>query len=179
MDMQFIKPKLYARRVTNRPEQLGGETGIANGANVFVDHVFVVKTAGILDVLASAAVLSCGLCLDASKASAVIDPPYALRGDRHYPVALQAQRFAVSVTDATGHYGESNGAPQLSEITVGSSYHILKLANGNHALNVDGTSTPFFTVVEKPSQWQGTAQDADTYNPVVIVEVIASCVQSI
>lgn len=178
-DMPFTVPQLYAHAVTNRPEMLGGELGIPDGSNTFNRHTFVVQTTGALVALASGAVLSCGFCLDASKATTAIDPPTQFFGDRHFPVSLRGQRFAISVTDATGHYGEANGAPQLSEVTIGEMYGILKLADGNHALNVDNTTNDFFVVVEKLSQWQGQAQVAATYNPVVVVEVIAAARQDI
>ncbi len=177
--MPFTVPKLFARRVTNRPEMLGGQLGLVNTGNTFLAHTFVVATAGVLAAVASAGVLSCGLCLDASTTVTKPTPPDNILGGRHFPVALEGQRFSISVTDAAGHYGEAAGAPQLSEITVGSSYGIVKLSDGNHALNVDNTTQLFFVVVEKPAVWNGVAQDANTYNPVVIVEVVAACVQKI
>ena len=179
MDQRFTVPQIYARRITNRPEMIGGEMGIPDGANTFNRHTFVVLTAGLLAAVASGAVSTCGFCLDESKATALVNPPTQFFGDRHFPLALQAQRFAISVTDATGHYGEANGAPQLSEITIGEMYGIIKLADGNHALNVDNTTNDFFVVVEKPSQWNGIAQTAATFNPVVIVEVIPAVVQQV
>lgn len=177
--MKFVVPALYARRITNRPEMLGGENGIHNGGNVFNRHTFVVLTAGILAACASGAVSTCGFCLDESKASAAVNPPTAFFGDRHFPVALAGQRFSISVTDAAGHFGETAGGPILSEVTVGASYGIIKLADGNHALNVDNTTNLFFKVVEIPSVWNLQAQVAGTFNPVVIVEVISTIVQSI
>lgn len=179
MDMSYTVPLLYSRKGTNRPEMLGGENGLPNAGNTFNAHVFVVLTAGALVVVASAATLTCGLSLDASKSESGVNPPYAMFGDRHFPVALEGQRFAISVTDASGNYGEANGAPQMSELTIGQTYGIIKLANGNHALNVDNTSNAFFKVVEKPSIWTGQAQDANTYNPVVIVEVVSAAIQSV
>ncbi len=179
MDMPFTVPKLHAHAVTNRPEMLGGENGIPDAANDFLAHTFVVLTSGALVALASGAVLSCGLCLDASKTTSAVNPPTQFFGDRHFPVSLHKQRFAISVTDASGHYGEADGAPQMSEVIIGEKYGILKLSDGNHALNVDNTTNDFFVVVEKISQYNGTLQDANTYNPVVIVEVIEAAIQSI
>lgn len=177
--MPYTVPKVYARRLTNRPEQLGGQTGLVNTGNTFLAHTFVVATAGVLAAVASAGVLSCGLCLDASTTVTKSTPPDILLGGKHFPVALEGQRFAVSVTDASGHYTEANGAPQLSEITIGSSYGIIKLSDGNHALNVDNTTQLFFTVVEKPPVWNGVAQTATTFNPVVIVEIVAADIQKV
>lgn len=179
MDIPKIVPRLFAHTITNRPEMLGGENGLPDGANTFIAHSFVVLTTGSLVALASGAVLSCGLCLDESKATAVVNPPTQFFGDRHFPVSLKGQRFAISVTDASGNFGQANGAPQLSEITIGERYGILKLADGTHCLNVDNTTNDFFEVKEKLTQWQGQAQVAATYNPVVIVEVIDAAIQGI
>lgn len=179
MDQLQIVPDLYSRKGTNRPEMLGGENGIPDASNTFVAHVFVVLTTGALVAVASGAVVSCGFCLDESKTSSAVNPPTQMFGDRHFPVALENQRFAISVTDAAGHFGEANGAPQLSEVTIGEHYGILKLSDGSHAMNVDNTTNDFFTVVEKPSMWNGIAQDANTYNPVVIVEIVPAVIQNI
>jgi hypothetical protein len=179
MDMSMIVPTLFERRITNRPEMIGGQYGLPNTGNTFNKHVFVVATAGVLAAVASAGTSSCGLCLDASTTVTVPTPPDNLLGGKHFPVALQGQRFAVSVTDSSGHVGQANGAPQMSGVTVGSSYGILKLSNGNHALNVSDTSNLFFIVVEKPDIWNGIKQDANTYNPVVIVEVVSAAIQNL
>jgi hypothetical protein len=179
MDQRQIIPQLYARKVTNRPEMIGGEFGYPNTGNVFNRHTFVVLTAGVLAALATDAVLSCGLCLDASTTVTKATPPDNMLGGKHFPVNLEGQRFAISVTDAAGNFGEANGAPQMSEVGIGEKYGIIKLADGNHALNVDNTTNDFFVVVEKPSQWNGIAQGANAYNPVVIVEVISAAQQHV
>lgn len=174
MDRQPIIPLVVGRRGGNRQEAIGGELGYPNGSNVFIQNAFVVLTAGNLAALATGAVLAGGFAVSASVASTDIDPPYAFFGDRHWPIALRGTRFAITVTDASGNIGEAAGAPQLSEITVGSSYGVYKASDGSHQLNVDETSNTIFTVVEKPELFDGVEQDADTYNPVVIVEVIES-----
>jgi hypothetical protein len=179
MDMTQIVPFAYAKTGNNRPEQFGGETGYPDSGNTLLAYQFVVLTAGALVAVASAGVLSCGLVLDDSKSSTAVDPPYAMFGDRHFPLSLVGQRFAVNITDAAGNFGEANGAPQLSEATIGTAYGIIKLADGTHCLNVDNTTNDFFVVVEKPSMWNGIAQDGDTYNGVVIVEVIPAAIQAV
>lgn len=179
MDMSYYAPQLFARTVNNRPEMLGGEDGLPDASNTFLAHNFVVLTSGALVAVASAAVLTCGLVLDASKASTAVDPPYSMFGDRHFPVNPRRQRFAVSVTDTSGHYGEADGAPQMSEVVIGTNYGIIKLSDGTHAMNVDNTTQDFFVVVEKPTVFNGVPQDADTYNPVVIVEILDAVIQPI
>lgn len=176
-DIPFIVPALYARKTTNRPEMVGGERGLHDGSNTFLRHNFVVLTSGYLAALASGAVLSCGLVLDESKDSDVVNPPTKFFGDRHFPVALEHQRFAVWVTDASGHVGLANGAPLLSEIVIGESYGIIKLSDGTHALNVDNTTNDFFTVVEVPAQYNGRAQALTDSNGVVIVEIVPAAIQ--
>ncbi len=179
----MITPRIFSRAVTTRPEMIGGESGLHDGSNVFNAHTFVVLTAGFLASVASAGTSACGLCLDESKDSDVVNPPTKFFGDRHFPVALSGQRFLVSVTDASGHVGEANGAPQMSALTIGSSYGLLKLSNGNHALNVDNTTNLFFKVVEKPTSLSvrgiGAVQTGTTYNPIVVVEVVAAAIQTV
>lgn len=180
MDMPYLRPSLYAKRDNTRSEIIGGELGLPDASNTFLAHNFVVFTTGALVAVASAGVLACGLVPDASKSSTAIDPPYSPFGDKHFPYSLGGgQRFAVSVTDASGNYGEADGAPQMSEVTIGEAYGILKLADGTHALNVDNTTNDFFVVVEKPTMFNGTAQDSTTYNPIVIVEVIPAAIQRV
>lgn len=182
MDMSIIVPTLYARTGTNRPELLGGEVGIPDAANVFNRHSFVVLTSGALIAVATAGILTCGLCLDASKATALVDPPDQFFGDRHFPVNPKNQRFAISCfhTDGiVGQNGDVTPAPQMSDMIIGEAYGILRLANSNHVLNQSNTTNDFFIVVEKPSQYNGIIQDADTYNPVVIVEIVPAAIQLI
>ena len=176
----MIVPFAYAKRNNTRQELLGGETGLPDGSNSFNQYTFVVLTAGFLAAVDSAGTSTCGLVLDASKASTLVDPPYAMFGDRHYPQSpAEGQRFAVSVTDAAGHVGEANGAPQLSAVTLGASYGIIKLANGNHALNVANTTNLFFKVVKIPTKFNSVIQNSTTYNPVVIVEIVGSAIQTV
>jgi hypothetical protein len=177
MDRQIILPTYVGRKGNNRAEAIGGESGYPDGSNSFIANSFVVLTNGELVSVATDGVLACGLVLDESKSATTVDPPYEIFGDRHWPLALSGCIFAVSVTDDSENIGEANSAPQLSEIAIGSSYGIKKGADGTHYLNVDETSTTLFTVLEKPESWNGVEQDADTYNPVVLVEVIPSKIQ--
>lgn len=178
MDMPATVPVLYARKTTNRPEMVGGEFGLPNGgSNTFNRHVFGVLTSGFIAAVATGATLTCGLILDASQPTNANNPPTTFHGWNHFPVALNGQRFAVSVTDGSGHFGQANSAPQTSSVSIGTKYGIIKLSNGNHALNQADTTNLFFQIVEIPSEWNGVKQDANTYNPVVIVEVVSTAVQ--
>lgn len=178
-DMSMIVPTIYSKKVNSRPEMIGGEKGLPNTGNTFNAYTFVVLTAGVLAAVATAGVSTCGLVLDASNLNTTVNPPSDFFGGKHFPLALEGQRFAVSVTDSSGHVGQANSAPQLSAVTLGSKYGLIKLSNGNHALNVSDTSTLFFQVVEFPSRWNGQAQDSTTYNPTVIVEVISTIIQKV
>lgn len=179
----MIAPMLYAKSVNDRPETIGGETGYPDASNSFNKNTFVVLTTGALVAVASAGVLACGLTPDASKSSDAINPPDSFFGDRHYPFALRNQRFYVSVTNTAGNVGQANGAPQMSAVTIGESYGIIKLSNGNHALNVQNTTNDFFVVIEKPEYVViagiNVKQDANTYNPIVVVEVVQAAQQNL
>lgn len=179
MDMRQIVPTLYAHKGTNRPEQVGGEQGLPNTGNTFNKFTFVVLTAGVLAAVATGGTSSCGLTPDASNLNTKPNPPTDFFGGKHFPFALEGQRFAISVTDAAGHFGQANGAPQTSAVSIGTKYGIIKLADGNHALNSADTTNLFFQIVEIPSIWNGVKQDANTYNPVVIVEVVAAAIQKV
>lgn len=175
--MPKIVPALYAHRGTNRPEQIGGAQGLPSTGNTFNRHTFVVLTAGALAAVATGATLACGLTPDASNLNTVPTPPTDFFGGKHFPYSLPSQRFAISVTDGSGHFGQANGAPQGSAITIGSQYGIYKGADGNHYLNSADTTNKFFQVIDMPPVYNGVKQDVNTYNPVVIVEVVASCIQ--
>lgn len=174
----MIVPFDYARKGNTRQETVGGELGLPEGAS-FKAFNFVVLTTGALVALATGAVLTCGLVYDDSNGNTKVNPPSDFFGGKHFPLSLEGQRFAVSVTDASGHVGQANGAPQLSAVSLGSKYGIIKLSNGNHALNVADTTNLLFQVVEIPSKWNSIPQDSTTYNPVVIVEVISTTIQKV
>lgn len=170
--MPMIVPQIYAKRDTNRPVQIGGPLGLPCTGNTFNAYTFGVVDTGNLRAVATGEVTSCGLLLAASNTNTKVNPPTDFFGGKFFPVQLPGQRFAVSVTDSSGHVGQANSAPQFTAVTVGSKYGIIKLSNGNHALNISDTSTVFFTVVEIPLNWASNVQNAtiNNYNPVVIVE---------
>lgn len=172
MDMPMILPQIYAKRGNTRPEQIGGPSGIPCASNVFNAYTFGVVTSAAIVAVATGGTTSVGLILAASNTNTVPTPPTDFFGGKFYPVALPGQRFAVSVTDSSGHVGQANSAPQFTGVTVGNKYGIIKLSNGNHALNISDTSNLFFTVVEIPEEWASNKQNAtiNNYNPVVIVE---------
>ena len=182
-DKSIIKPQPISRVGQNREETLGGQDGIANGANAFLSNSFVFLTAGaLLSVVPTSGVTSIGLCLDASKLTAEVNPPVAPYGDRHRPLNLKGQQFAISVSNLAGAIGQVNGAPLPTAIVLGSAYGIVRIASGvytgYHMLAVDEVTNTLFRVVDKPLVYAGVAQDATTYNPVVIVQVIDTKIQA-
>lgn len=183
MDKSIIKPQPISRVGQNREETLGGQDGIANGANAFLSNSFVFLTgASLLAAVATSGIAAIGLSLDASKATAEINPPTAPYGDRHRPLNLKGQQFAISVSNLAGAIGQANSAPQLSAIVLGASYGIVRIASGvftgYHMLAADETTNTLFKVVDKPLIYAGVAQDSTTYNPIVIVQVIDSKIQA-
>lgn len=178
-NQSMIPPFDYARKGGTRQEQVGGEQGLPNTGNTFLAFNFLVLTSGVLAALATGATLSCGLAYDASNTNTTVNPPSDFFGGKHFPLTLEGQRFAVNITDASGHVGQTNGAPQLSAVTLGSKYGIYKLASGQHALNTADTTNLFFQVVEIPSKWNSIPQDSTTYNGIVIVEVVPTCIQKV
>lgn len=180
MDRRIIRPTIAYRIGQNRQELIGGELGYPNAANVFPVCSFVVLTANALISVASAGILACGYTQDASKLVTTIDPPAAPFGDKHFPINLRDMVFAVSVTDAAFNVGEANAAPILSEVAVGTKYGIVRrAADLLHAMNVDNVTNLIFEVVEKPLVWDGVAQTADTFNPVVLVKFVDGTIQGI
>lgn len=177
--MSMIVPQIYARKITGRPELVGGELGIPCNSNTFNAYAFVVATAGVLVAIATGATLACGQVLAPSNLNTVVNPPSDFFGGKFFPLALDGTRFAVNITDGSGHVGQANSAPQLSSVTLGGKYGVYKLASGYHALNEADTSNLIFQVVQIPSQYNGIKQDSTTYNGVVIVEFIGTTIQKV
>lgn len=83
----------------------------------------------------------------------------ALQGAGPYPFDIHDTEIILNITDGSGNVGEANGAPQLSELTVGNSYNLYRWTSGTYegyqAVNVDGTSSTLLTYV-------GAAADASS-----------------
>ncbi len=187
MDAPIIMPRIFKRRVTNRQETLGGEIGYPDGSNSFLAGTIVVLTGGNLIAVATDGVLACGICPDASKASATIDPPTQLFGDRHWPFNLHGLQFLMNIGTLSGTaavVGEANTAKQLSDVTIGETYAMARATTSTYAgyqfLDPTDTSNDLLTVIDKPTHIAGlVSQDADTYNALVLVEINADLIQSI
>lgn len=181
----------------------GGENGVSEGANTLYAKSFVAIVSGVLRstvAVASGAAendssdVVYGYLNDASTTGSVVDPPYDMymnaSGQKlHWPVSAAGLRFAIWVTDATFHIGEADGAPALSEVSLGGEYELIVGGTstpasgayaGRYALNVDGTTDKMVRVVDIPRMWKGVDQSvvASTFNGIVIVEVLPAVLQT-
>lgn len=93
-----------------------------------------------------------------------------------YPMNPVGAEFLCNITDASGHVGQSEGAPQISEVVVGQAYGLYRWTsgtyNGMQAVNVDETSN---TLVEVTAL--GPDAESADYNGLVRVRVISSKIQ--
>lgn len=184
-DRAIIMPRLFQRLGNNRFETVGGATGFADnhGSAPFLAGSIVVLTSALLNPVVTDGVLAAAWAPHASVSSSTPTPPYDIRGNRHYPISLKDMLFLISVTDASGNVGQANGAPQLSEVTIGEHYAIRRPTSGTYSqyqmLDVDDTTNDLFTVVDKPSMVDGEAQTSATYNPIVLVKIKDGLLQTL
>lgn len=182
-DRPIIMPRLYKREGQNRFETLGGQRGLPDGSNDFLAKTLVVLTSGSLIAVATDGVLVLGQSPDESKSAATVNPPDRLYGDRHWPFNLIGALLLINISNDANAVGSANSAPQLSDVTVGSSYGLTRPTSGTYSgyqfLNVQETSNTLFTVVDKPPIVDGVANVAATYNGIVLVKVIPTKIQAI
>lgn len=143
-----------------------------NGATTFQARSFVKLAAGVLVPCVSADVLCYGWSPDASHA-ATDQPPAALYGQNHWPFDPKDCFFVMNITDAAGHIGQANAAPQLSAAVVGTSYGLLRDANGYQMLNVANTTNLFAKVTALYPN-----QALTDYNGLVIVQLLPAVLQA-
>jgi hypothetical protein len=143
-----------------------------NGATAFAARSFVKLAAGILVPCVTADVVCYGWSPDGSHA-ATDQPPAALFGQNHWPFDPKDSQFVMNITDAAGHVGQANGAPQLSSAVVGTSYGLLRDANGFQMLNTADTTNLFAKVI---ALYPGQA--LTDYNGLVLVELLPAVIQA-
>lgn len=214
MDIAYRPPSVATVHSNDgRHTLLGGERGYSAGANTLYDKSFVYLTSG---ALASAITVDTGPVACGSgtvvlgflrgqsasgsrvaSATGAVNPPYSMKADdrisagtlrsAHYPQSVLGVRFAMSVVDGSFNLGSANGAPLLSEITVGSSYGLIIGGSstpasgtlvGAWAVNVDDTTNTMVRVVDVPLRWQGVAQAGTDSNGIVIVEFLPTKIQT-
>lgn len=161
------------RRLDNLHLQKGPQP---NGATAFFARSFVKLASGVLTPCVSADTLCYGQSPDESHASTDL-PPVALHGAMHWVFDPKDAEFIVNICDATGNVGEANGAPQLSEVVVGTSYNLFRptsgLYTGYQMLNVDLTAAPFFKVIAiYPNQ------ALTDFNGLVLVKLVEAVIQA-
>lgn len=186
-DRPIIFPRAWARRGNNRFETFGGQSGYTDNhasAPWIAGGTFVTLTSGLLNPVVTDGVLACGFCQEASAASAVANPPTTLHDPSiHFPWNLRDMLFLMSITDASGNVGQANSAPQLSAVTIGQSYAILRPTSGTYTkyqlLDSSDTTNTLVTVVDKPAMVDGVKQTSATYNGIVVVQFIASKLQNL
>jgi hypothetical protein len=167
MDTPIRMPFLERRR-----DNLHIQKGVQpNGATAFAAHSFVKLAAGVLVPCVTDDVVAYGWCPDSSHAATEV-PPTALFGPNHWPFALEGSLFVMNITDAAGHIGQANGAPQLSAAVVGTSYELVRDANGIQMLDVSATTNKFAKVVALYPN-----QALTDYNGLVIVEILPAVLQ--
>lgn len=162
--MPFMERRLDNLHIT-KPVQ-------PNGATAFPQHSFVKLAAGILVPCVTDDVVCYGWCPDSSHA-ATDTPPTALFGVNHWPFNPKDAFFVMNITNADGDIGEAAGAPQLSAAVVGTSYGLLRDANGIQMLDVSDTTNDFATVVALYPN-----QALTDYNGLVIVKLLESVLQA-
>lgn len=161
------------RRLDNLHLQKGPQP---NGATAFLQRSFVKLASGVLTPCVSADTSCFGQAPGPSHDSTDL-PPVSLHTNMHWVFDPKDAIFIVNITDATGHVGEANGAPQLSEVVIGTSYNILRPTSGTYVgyqfLNVDLSAAPFFKVVGiYPNQ------ALTDFNGLVLVKIVETIIQA-
>lgn len=164
-----IRMPFMERRLDNLHVQKGPQP---NGGTAFLARAFVALSSGVLVPCATAATACYGQAPSASKSSTDM-PPVSLHGNVHWVFNPRDAEFVVNITDGSGHIGESTGAPQLSEVVVGTEYNLYTNADGYQMLNVDGTNAKFFRVISiYPNQ------ALTDYNGLVLVRLVDTVIQA-
>ncbi len=184
----IIAPRILSRFSNNRQETIGGVDGYAEGATSWNDTggkaipTLVVLTSQLLVPVATDGVLVCGLVTDKwQNQVTTIDPPYALRANKHFPFALQGMRFLMNVGLISANALVVGASAQTATAAlVGNSYGISRATSGTYAgiqtVDTAETSATLVTVVDVPTKVDGE-QNLGEYNGLVVVEIIPSKIQ--
>ncbi len=188
----LIAPRIWSRTSNNRQETLGGTTGFLEGAtNWNVANVttalpstkgvpsFLVITAGLLVPVATAGATMSAFINGEPYHNQVttIDPPYALRGNKHFPFNLVGMQFLMSVSrDNAG----GNASDVLANIAIGGQYGLFRNSTagatyGFQHVDLSNTTQKVFTVIDIPVKVDGDL-NSTLRNPLVIVEIIPSTI---
>lgn len=143
-----------------------------NGATAFPARSFVKIAAGILVPCVTDDIVCYGWSPDSSHAATDV-PPTALFGVNHWPFDVNGALFVMNITNASGHIGQAEGAPQLSAAVVGTAYGLYRNAGGFQMLDVADTTNDFAKVVALYPN-----QALTDYNGLVIVELLPAVIQA-
>lgn len=145
-----------------------------NGATTWPARSFVKLAAGVLTPCVTADTVCYGWCSEPSLGTPAQAPPASLYGLNHWAQDPSGPtQFIVNITDASGHIGQANAAPQLSAVAIGASYGLYRDANGVQYLNVSDTTNLFFKVI---ALYPGQA--TTDYNGLVLVELVLAAIQA-
>jgi hypothetical protein len=175
-----ILPKIYQRKSNFKIETHASQSGFSDDTSSTYDYpeggTFVYKHSdGKLRPVATDGVAVFGYTGSGwLGASEIPEGPYNVRGNVKDVINPTNMRFAVTVTDGSATVGASG--PKLSAVTIGTSYECIRPTSGDYLdyqmLDSSASTNAFFKVVEKPEIYNGVKQDANTTNPVVIVELV-------
>lgn len=168
-----IRMPFMERRLDNLHLQKGPQP---NGATAFLRRSFVKLAAGVLTPCVTDDTLCYGQSPDESHNAGDL-PPIALYGNMHWAFDPKDAEFIVNITNTAGNVGQVAGAPQLSAVTVGTSYNIARpvagLYTGYQMLNVSLSTFPFFKVIAiYPNQ------SLTDYNGLVLVKLVEAVIQA-
>lgn len=177
-------PRLIKKRGNNRQEMMTGQSGYADGSNSFNAFSLVVYASALIGAVATAGVSCCGYVLDASKATALVNPPDQFFGDKHWPLNIRGLQFLMNVSNNANAVGAANSAPLGSAVAVGTSYGITRPTSGTYSgfqfVNSQDTTNLILRVVDIPTRVDGVDNTpGTTYNGLVVVEVIDAAIQQL
>lgn len=188
MDQPIIYPKIWKRRGTGRQAQLGGELGLQENNTAYPAYSFVKLSSGKLAAIATGEATAAGgfdvYAGLGSNGDIPIAPPYQTRA-RHFPFELRDTQFLMNITDGSGHVGQANSAPTLSNVSIGTSYGCYVPTSGTYKgicmLNQADTTNLLFRIVDIPLRpYPGPLLVlASTYNGLVVVEFLTAVIQQI
>lgn len=181
-----ILPKIYQRKGNFKIETHASQSGFSDDTSSTYDYpeggTFVYKhTDGKLRPVATDGVSVFGYTATGWLGDAATpEGPYNVRGNVKDVINPSGMRFAVTVTDGSATVGASG--PTLSSVAIGTAYGCIRPTSGDYLdyqmLDSSDTTNDLFVVVEKPTIYNGVTQDAATTNPVVIVELVSTTIQS-
>lgn len=171
MDIGIRQPTIYSRS----QNLVESKAPLSNGANSFLAGSFVKRASSLMAAVATGDIVCLGWCPGPSVDASSRRPETFWQ--ENYPVNPVGVEFLVNITDSSGHVGQGSSAPQVSAVTIGSSYGLYRWTsgtyNGMQALNVSETSNTLVQVTAL-----GPDTETTDYNGLVRVKIIDSKIQA-